>query len=191
MTDDGEGEPSELLAEQRLSRGGLQVKLDKGFEEGMYCVYIEFDDLAARVGFAAARRMAGEYCDLLKSELRRSRGYALLGKTEDFSRSGDARRKRDLEATFLSFPVRTCDGRFHDDAMKEHFRVAFLRAGQVWDQVQASEQTHRRHTRQEQFRRQLRELLDGEAYAGVAATAKERLLDEIPPLAYPARGLEP
>jgi hypothetical protein len=190
MTDDGEGEPSGVLVEHRLNRGGLQVKLDKGFEKGTYCVYIEFDELSARAGFMAARRMAREYCTLLKSELSRSHEYT-LGKIEDSSRSSDPRRKHDLEATFLSFPVQTGDGRYHDHAMKEHFRLAALRTGQVWDQVQARAQTHRRHTRQEQFRQQLRELLNGETYVAVDASTKERLLDEIPLLAFPPRGIEP
>ena len=72
MTDDGEGEPSGVLVEHRLSRSGLQVKLAKGFEGGTYSVCVEFDDLAVRSGVMAARRTAGDYCTLLKSELRRS-----------------------------------------------------------------------------------------------------------------------
>jgi hypothetical protein len=87
--------------------------------------------------------------------------------------------------------VQTGDGRFHHDAMKEDFRRAAIRTGQVWDQLQARAQTHRRHTRQEQFRQQLRGLLDGEGYAAVDAATKARLLDEVPPLAFPPRGLEP
>jgi hypothetical protein len=96
MRGDGEEESCGVLADQRLGRLGLQVKLDKGFAEGTYCVYVEFDDLAARAGFAAGRRTAGEYCNLLRSELGRSRGYT-LGKIEDASRTGDPAGKRDLE----------------------------------------------------------------------------------------------
>lgn len=102
-----------------------------------------------------------------------------------------ARRKRDLEATFLSFPVETADGRFHDRAMQEHFRVAFLRAGQAWDQTQARVQTHRCQTRQKSFRQQLARLLDGDTYAAIDQVTKERLLDEIPALAFPPRGIGP
>jgi hypothetical protein len=190
MTDDGEEESCGLLVDHRLGRLGLQVKLDKGFHEGIYSVDVEFDEPAARVGFAAARRMAGDYCALLKSQLDCSPGY-ILGETEDPSRTGDPRRKRDLEMTYLSFPVETEDGRFHDDAIKEQFRVAVLRADQAWDQSQARAQTHRRQTRQEKFRRQLGELLKGEVYADVDAAAKERLLDDVTALAFPPRGLGP
>src|SRR5205085_2531018 len=55
MTEDGAGESYGLLADQRLGRTGLAVKLDRGFAEGTYGVYVEFDELAARAGFTAAR----------------------------------------------------------------------------------------------------------------------------------------
>jgi hypothetical protein len=83
----------------------------------------------------------------------------------------------------------TAGGRFRDEAMKEQFRIAFLRAGQAWEQAQASEQTHRRHSRQDNFRRKLAGLLDGEDYAGLDDTVKERLLEEIPSLAFPPKGI--
>ncbi len=188
MTGDGEEESCEALTVYRQDRLGLQVKLDKGFREGIYSVYVEFDELASRVGFTAARRTAGEYCALLKEQLGRSCAYA-LGEIEDASRSGDPRRKRDLEMTFLSFAVQTADGRFHDRVMQEQFRVALLRTGQAWEQSEASAQARRRHTRQERFRHQLAALLSGDAYAGVDATIKERLLDEIPALAFGPRGI--
>lgn len=178
------------MADHRLERLGLQVKLDKGFEDGTYCVYVEFDTLATRAGFTAARRTAGEYCALLKGQLARSGAYA-LGETEDPSGPSDPRRRRDLEMTFLSFPVETGDGRFHDESVKELFRTAFLRAGQAWEQAQARAQAHRRHTRRENFRRQLARLLEGEAYADVGADTKERLLDEVTALAFPLRGIGP
>jgi hypothetical protein len=117
-------------------------------------------------------------------------GY-VLGETEDASRTSDPRRRRDLELTFLSFPVLTSDGRFHDAAMREQFRVAFLRAGQAWEQEEARGQTQRRNTRQERLRRQLAALLDGDAYAAVDAATKERLLAEVPVLAFPPRGIGP
>jgi hypothetical protein len=127
MTGDGEEESYSVLAEQRLGRRGLHVKLDKGFDEGAYCVYVEFDALSDRVGFAAARRLAGAYCGLLKEQMSRLAGCT-LGETEDPSRESGPRRKRDLELTFLSFPVETGDGRNHDAALRESFRVASLRA---------------------------------------------------------------
>ena len=115
-----------------------------------------------------------------------------LGGIEDASRTGDSRRKRDLDLTFLSFPVETRDGCFHDKAMREQFQLAFLRAGQAWEQAEARGQTHRRHTRQERFRQQLAGLLDGDAYAAVDAATKQRLLEEVPAaLAFSPRDVEP
>jgi hypothetical protein len=189
MTEDGEGEPSGVLAQQRLGRTGLEVKLDKGFVEGTYAVYAEFDSLATQAGFTAARRTAGQYCALLKNQLSRSPGYH-LGETEDATRSGDPRRRRDLEATFLSFVIETADGRYHDAALRQHFRLGLLRAGQAWDQAQARADGHRRHSRQEKFRRKLVNLLEGEGYAQLDGAVRERLLDEVPALAFPPKGME-
>jgi len=45
-----DGESYEVLVEQRLGRQGLEVKLDRGFEDSVYCVYVEFDGQAGRVG---------------------------------------------------------------------------------------------------------------------------------------------
>ena len=56
-----DGESYAVLVEQRLGRQGLEVKLDRGFKDGVYCVYVECGDLAARVGFAAAHRQAAEF----------------------------------------------------------------------------------------------------------------------------------
>jgi hypothetical protein len=189
MLEEGEGEAEAVLADCRLGRLGLRVTLDKGFAEGTYGVCIEYDDLAARVGFGAAHRLAVEYCTVLKHQLSRSPGY-LLEATDDASRSGNPRRRRDLEATFLSFGVAAKDGRFHDAAIQEEFRRAFLRAGQAWDQSQARSQTQRRQARQERFRQELGRLLDGESYASVNAAIKARLLDEVPPLAFARRESE-
>jgi hypothetical protein len=177
-----------VIAGQRLGRLGLEVKLDKGFADGTYCVYVEFDQRAERAGFAAARRTAREYCTLLKGNLSRSPGYR-LGEIQDGSRSNDPRRKRDLEATFLWFEIHSEDGRFHDDAIREHFGKASLRAGQVWDQVQAKAEDQRRDHRQEKFRRQFANLLESPAYAHIDAATKEGLLKEVPSLAFPPRGI--
>ena len=148
---------------------------------------MEFDDLAEKAGFAAAHRTARTYCDRLKDQLNRLPGYS-LSDTEDASLTGDPRRKRDLESTFLSFTIDTGDGRFQDRTMHDHFRLAMLRAGQAWDQDQASVQAQRRLGRQETFRQQLAGLLDGEGYAQLDGAVKERLLREVPALAFPARG---
>ncbi len=189
MTEEGAGEPFGLLAEQRLGRAGLEVKLDKGFAEGTYAVYVEFDELAGKAGFATAHRTARTYCNRLRDQLNRLPGYS-LGEIEDASRTGDPRRQRDLESTFLSFTIDTADGRFQDRTMHDHFRLAMLRTRQAWDQDQAKVQAHRRLGRQEQFRQQLACLLDGEGYAQLDGAVKERLLSEIPALAFPAKGRE-
>jgi hypothetical protein len=182
-----DGESYELLVEQRLGRQGLEVKLDRGFKDGVYAAYVEFDALAGRVGFTAAHRQAAEFCALLKAQLDHHSRHS-IGDIEDASRTGDPRRRRDLELTYLAFPILTADGRPHDDVLKEEFRVALLRAGQQWDQAQARAKTHRRHTRREEFRRELGELLDGDAYRGMDDATKERLLEEIPSLVFPPRG---
>jgi len=188
MTSNREGDTyGRPLAEQRMGVGGLHVKLDKGFEHGVYCVYVEFEDLAAKTGFAPAHRKAKEYVALLKDELGQLPGYT-LGKIEDSSRQlrGDGRR-RDLEMTFLSFPIETSDRRDHDSTLKEQFRVGCLRTGQALEQEHARAQTQRRHARQGKFREQLDQLLHGKAYASIAPAVKERLLTEVVALAFPSR----
>jgi hypothetical protein len=190
MTGEGEEETYELLADQRLGRLGLHVKLDRGFNQGVYNVTVEYDGLAEREGFAAARRTAGKYCKLLREQLGRSGGDA-LGEIEDPSRTGRTRGKRDPTLTFLSFAVETPDGRSHDRALREQFRVAFLRAGQAWEQAEAGAQSHRRQTRRERFRRQLAELLASPAYARMEDTFKDRLLDDVTALAFPPRVIGP
>jgi hypothetical protein len=181
-------EPFEVLAAQRLGRQGFHLKLDRGFEEGVYCAYVEFDDLSERAGFTAARRQAGEYCALLKAELAQCSRHS-LGKTTDASRAAEPGRRRDLELTYLTFPVLTADGRFHDKAMKKEFQLALLRAGQQWDQRQARADTQRHASRQESFRQRLGALLASDAYTHLDAATRQRLLDEVPPLAFPPRGL--
>jgi hypothetical protein len=186
MTEDAEGQGSGLLAEQRLGRSGLVVKLDKGFADGTYVCYVEYDALAANVGIAAARRKAAEYSALLKAHLGQAEGYD-LGDTEDATRHGGRGRKRDLEATFLSFPLTSADGLCHDASLREHFRVALLRTGQAWEQGEAHAQAQRRDRRKEEFRRRLARLLDGVAYAQLDRATKERLLGEVPDLAFAQR----
>jgi len=190
MENEESKKPSGVLAVQRLRRTGLEVKLDKGFAKGTYCVYIEFDGLAERVGFIAAHRTAVAYCALLKKHLGQPAGCS-VGETHDGSKSGDSRRNHDLEATFLWFPIETDDGGFHDEAMRQEFQVAALRAGQAWDQAQARALDHRRDTSQARFRQQLATLLDGPPYAHVDAITKERLLGDISALVFPPRGVGP
>ena len=122
-------ESYETLAEHRLGWSGLVVKLDRGFAQGVYGIVVEYDELAAKVGFGAAR---------LRGQLSRMARYD-VEEMEDASQSGDQRRKRDLESTFLSFAVTTHDGRWRDPDMTELFQVALLRTDQQRDQMQARE----------------------------------------------------
>jgi hypothetical protein len=189
MTEDAEEESHGLLAEQWLGRSGLVVQIDRGFEEGTYGVYVRYDDLAERVGFAAARRKAGEYLALLKEQLSWAEGYE-AGRTEDASRHASAGRKRDLEATFLAFRLTARDGQFHDEDVREQFRVALLRTGQAWEQQEAREQSARRDRRQEEFRGRLARLLESAAYKELDQGTRQRLLDDVPGLAFPERGMD-
>jgi hypothetical protein len=189
MTDLGNGESNESLAEHRLGRSGMVVKLDRGFEQGVYGIVVEYDELAAKVGFSAARRQALDYAGRLRGQLSRMARYE-VEEIEDASRSGDPRRKRDLESTFLSFAVTTHDGRWRDPDMTERFQVALLRTDQQRDQMQAREDGRRRDGRRETFRRRLDALLSGEPYRTVDAGTKERLLAEVTDLAVPSRGRE-
>ena len=189
MAIEGDEESWDVLDEYRMSREGLHVKLDRGFEEGTYCIYVEFNDLASRVGFAAAHRRAREYCSLLKAQVDRFAGHS-LGAMEDGSRRAGQGRRRDLELTYLTFPVVMTDGRFHDNAMLQEFRAALLRTGQQWDQIQARASTQKQESRQNAFRLRLGELLAGETYQHVDKTTKDRLLAEVPALAFPQRGYE-
>ena len=125
----------------------------------------------------------GKYCALLKEQLRSLQAEYCIGETADASRTGDApaaRSGRDVPVLSGGEQRKALD----DEAMKEHFRLAFLRAGQIWDQTQAGAQTKRRHARQEDFQQRLARLLDGEAYANLGRDLKERLLEDVPNLAF-------
>ncbi len=187
MTGLDEEESYGSLAEHRLGRSGLLVKLDRGFEHGVYGVRIEYDGLAERVGFAAARRQALAFAERLREQLSRRAGHDIQA-PEDADRSGGPRRKHDLECTFVSFGVATPDGRWHDAGMTERFRVALLRAGQEWDQVQARDDERRRDGRRDRFRQRLDALLDGAAYRHLDTATRERLGADIMELVFPPRG---
>ncbi len=189
MAGEEDEEAWDVLAEQRLGREGLHVKLDRGFEQGTYCVYVHFTELASRVGFASARQRAEEFCDLLKRQLDRFAGHS-LGETEYASGIGVPRKRREAAVMYVTFPVVMADGRFRDEAMKKEFRAAVLRAGQQWDQEQARIDTQRQEGRRDAFRVQLGALLAGDAYQHLDKATKDRLLEEVPPLAFPSRGLE-
>lgn len=189
MTGEGEEQSWEVLAEQRLAREGLHVKLDRGFEEGTYCIYVHFTELASRVGFAAARRRAEDFCGLLKQQLDRFAGHS-LGETEYASGIGVPRKGREAELMYVTFPVVMAGGRFRDVAMKKEFSVAALRAGQQWDQSKARADTQRQDSRRDAFRLQLDALLDRDAYGNLDKATRERLLEDVPALAFPPRRIE-
>jgi hypothetical protein len=186
MTERGGEESYWALEEHRLGRSGLVVKLDKGFAHGVYCVYVEYGELADRIGFTAARKQALDYSDWLREQLALTEGYG-VGATEDASRTA-AGRRHDLECSFLSFPATSNDGCWHDAAMRDGFRMARLRADREWDQMQARREAVRRNGRRDRFRRGLDALLSGDVYAHVDAATKERLLAEVTDLAFPPRG---
>lgn len=187
MTEWSAEEPYPSLAEHRLGRSDLLVKLDRGFEQGVYGICIDYAPLAERVGFTAARRQALDYAVRLHGQLARVEGYA-IDDIEDDSRLAGPGRKRDLECRFLLFALTSEDGRWHDDAITERFRIALLRADQQRDQHQAGVNEHRRDDRRERFRQRLDVLLKSEAYRHVEAATKERLLAEVTALVFPARG---
>ncbi|HTU23374.1 MAG TPA: hypothetical protein VMG10_35390 [Gemmataceae bacterium] len=182
----GEDE-SETLAEHRLGRSDLLVKLDRGFEPGVYGVTIEYQSLSDRVGFAAARRQALDYAARLHGQLARAEGYA-IDDIDDASHSGNPQRKRDLECRFLYFALTAEDGSWHDNDIKERFRLALLRADQERDQHRAGVDERKREDRRERFRQRLEGLLEGEAYRQIDAATKERLLAEVTAIVFASRG---
>jgi hypothetical protein len=90
----------------------------------------------------------------------------------------------------LLFALTSEDGRWHDDAIKERFHIALLRAGQERDQHQASVEERRRDERRQRFRERLDALLEGEAYRQLDGATKERLLTEVTELVFTSRGRE-
>jgi hypothetical protein len=179
------GEDFDVLAEHRLDRLGLRVKLDKGFKEGTYLVYVEYDGLSERAGFSAARRAAREYCNKIKAQLSRLVSGE-IGETDDPSHAAGPGRKRDLEATFLSFPVTPDDQHSNDAAMSKQFRVAVLRADQERDQSQARNDALRRNKRRVTFQERLTAVLTGEPYLHLDTATKERLLADVTGIVFPA-----
>jgi hypothetical protein len=179
----------ESLAEHPRPPRGIQVKLDRGFEHGVYGITVEYAEAARQAGFTAARRQALAYAALLREQLGNRDGHA-LGVTDDASRDGGPQRKFDLESSFLTFDLSTDDGHWHDDAMTKRFRLALLRADQQWDQDQAGGDTRRRAGRQDAFRRRLDALLEGESYRHMDGATKERLLAEVTALVFPPRERE-
>ena len=176
-----------LLAAHRLGQTGLAVKLDKGFEPGVYGITVEYGEAAGRLGFTAARWQARHYATGLHGQLSRLAGDT-LDDLDDASLGAGPGRKRDLESTFITFALTMEDGNWHDDAMKERFRTALLRAEQEWDQHQARVAERRRDSRREKFLQRFSTLLEGEAYRQIDAATKECLLAEVMALVFPARG---
>ncbi len=189
MTDWSAEEPYQSLAEHRLGRSDLLVKLDRGFEQGVYGICIDCAPLAECVGFTAARRQALDYAVRLHGQLARVEGYA-IDDIEDDSRTGGPGRKRDLDCRFLLFALTSEDGHWHDDTVKERFQIALLRADQQRDQHHADVNEQKRDDRRERFRQRLETLLAGEAYRQMEGAMKERLLAEVTALVFPLKGRE-
>jgi hypothetical protein len=189
VMDGDEEDTYESLAEHSHPPRGMQVKLDRGFEQGVYGITIEYAEAAHQIGFKAARRQAMIYAALLREQLGNMAGH-ILGVTDDASRAGGPHRKFDLENSFLLFDLITEDGHWHDAATTERFRLALLRVDQLWDQDQARVDTRRRAGRQAAFRQRLDALLDGESYRHVDTVTKERLRAEVTALVFPTRGRE-
>jgi hypothetical protein len=189
MEDREEFESGQLLAQHPLRHQKFVVKLDKGFDEGTYAIYIEFDDHAEAKGVRAASKAANDYALLLQQQLAKFDGFA-VGDIEDASRSAARGRRRDLDSTFLSFPVEYADGRWHDHDIEERFRLALARANQASEHAQARAQSQRRHTRQAKFRQQLDAVLSGDAYRHVDPATKERLAGDITRLVFPERSID-
>lgn len=189
MADQGGEESYESLVEYRLGRSDMVVKLDRGFEPGVYGVCIEYAPLAEQIGFTAARRQALDYARRLHRHLAGTTGYA-IDAIEDDSRSGGSGRKRDLECRFVYFALTSEDGHWQDGAVKERFRIALLRADQERDQRLAGLDERQRDDRRERFHQRLSALLDGEAYRWMDAAIRERLLAEVTALVFPPRGRE-
>jgi hypothetical protein len=190
MTEWSADEPYQSLVEHRLGRSDVLVKLDRGFKQGVYGICLDYASLAERVGFTAARKQALDYAVRLHGQLARVVGYA-IDDIEDASRDGGPGRRRDLDCRFLLFALTSEDGRWHDDAITERFRIALLRADQQRDQHQAGVNEQRRDDRRGRFRQRLEALLEGEAYRHVDAATKERLLAEVTAMVFSPKGREP
>jgi hypothetical protein len=177
------------LVEEPLPREGLLLKLERGFDPGIYCVYVHFDDLASRVGYVPARRRAEEFCRLLANQLDRFAGHS-SGEIKYAAGIDVFEPRRQSETMVVGFDTLRADGRYRDKVMMDHFRLAVVRAGQEWDQRQAQGGTQRQDAKRDSFRRQLDTLLGGDAYRHLDVDTRVRLLEEVPPMAFPARGHE-
>ena len=90
----------------------------------------------------------------------------------------------------MLFALTSEDGRWHDDAIKERFHIALLRADQQRDQHQAGVNEQRRDDRRERFRQRLETLLAGDSYRQMDGAMKERLLAEVTALVFAPKGRE-
>lgn len=189
MKGKGETEVYRLLDDYRLDRPGLRVKLERGFEQQedgeqpTYYVSVEFDELAERIGFQAAHEQAGKYCALLKSQLIGSAGYS-IGETENATHTEDPN-KQNPGDTLMTIPIIPDDGRYDDAAMMRAFRPAKMRAWMQWDA-----DAKRHDNRRTAFRTRLAGLLDGDAYSHLDGATRQRLLEEVPAIAFLPKGVD-
>jgi hypothetical protein len=82
------------------------------------------------------------------------------------------------------------DGRHRDAALIREFHTARARAGQQREQSKAGVEAEKDDKRRDAFRERLGALLARDAYSHLDGATKERLLAEIPPVAFPPKGLE-
>ena len=178
-------EEFEVMAEHRLDRMGLVVKLDKGFKKGTYCIYVEYDELAHRVGFAPPAVRRGNIATRSRRIWAGSQGAALakpMTHRVPLGQVGNATWR--LHSCL--FRSRPDDRHSNDPAMTKQFRVALLRADQECDQTQARSNALRRNKRRTTFQERLATVLAGEAYQHVDAVTKERLLADVTGIVFPA-----
>ncbi len=127
MPGNEEPEAAQVLARLPVHGRKIRVTLDKGFKEGVYCIHLEYDDLADAKGVPSASKTAMDYASLLRMRLSEFAGYS-VGELDDASRHAGPGRRRDLESTFVSFPVEYADARWHDREITERFQLALNRA---------------------------------------------------------------
>ena len=106
MTEWSAEEPYQSLAEHRLGRSGLILKLDRGFEQGVYGICIDYAPLAERVGFTAARRQALDYAVRLHGQLARVEEYT-IDDIEDDSRTGMTTPSRSASTSPCCGPIKS------------------------------------------------------------------------------------
>jgi len=148
------------------------VKLDKGFDEGTYACIVS--STTSRPGRLRPGPPPDRICPCCGAQLGHSGGYA-LGEP----RTPRAPPARAGAATWRALPVLSPSRpttRFHDDDVERAVRLAFLRAGQCWDQAQAASRRTAATAARSSSAGSWPACWRATPYAAVGAEAKERLL---------------